>query len=95
MPRLIWTNEAVLDLKRLHDFLFDKNPDAAKRAVKTIRQGAKTLRLQPQIGRPIENMASEFRDWFIGFGNSAYILRYHYDGETITVLVVKHGRELI
>lgn len=45
MSRLIWSPDALLDVKRLHDFLKPKDLDAAKRALKAIRQGVKVLAL--------------------------------------------------
>ena len=54
MPRLIWSQPALLDVARLHDFLTPKRRDAAKRAVKAIRQGIKALGKHPEIGRPVQ-----------------------------------------
>jgi plasmid stabilization system protein ParE len=93
MPRLIWSQPELLDVTRLHDFLAPKSRDAAKRAVKAIRQGMKALGKHPQIGRPVEEMPSQFREWVIQFGNSAYVALYHYDGKQVVILAVRHGRE--
>jgi len=93
MPRLIWSQPALLDVARLHDFLAPQNRDAAKRAVKAIRQGMKALGKHPEIGRPIEEMPPEFREWVIQFGHGAYIALYHYDGRQISILAIRHGRE--
>jgi plasmid stabilization system protein ParE len=65
MPRLRWSQPALLDVARLLDFLAPKSQDAAKRAVKTIRLGMKALGKHPQIGRPAEEMPPEFREWVI------------------------------
>jgi plasmid stabilization system protein ParE len=93
MPRLIWSHAALLDIARLHDFLASKNRDAARRAVQAIRQGVKVLGKNPEIGRPLEELPSEFREWVIEFGHGAYIALYHYDGKQIVILKVRHGRE--
>jgi len=93
MPRLKWSQAALLDVHRLHDFLAPKSRDAAKRAVKAIRQGIRQLSKHPEIGRPIEQMLPEFREWVIDFGHGAYIALYHYDGKEIVILAVRHGRE--
>ncbi len=93
MPRLKWSQAALLDVARLHGFLAPKSPDAARRAIKAIRQGVKALAKHPEIGRPIEDMLPEFREWVIQFGSSAYIALYHYDGKEIVILAVRHGRE--
>lgn len=93
MPRLRWSQAALLDVARLHDFLAPRSPDAAKRAVKAIRQGFKALVKHPEIGRPVKEMPTEFREWVIKFGHGAYVALYRYDGKQIVILAVRHGRE--
>jgi plasmid stabilization system protein ParE len=93
MPRLRWSQPALLDVARLYDFLAPKNQDAAKRAVKAIRLSVKALGKHPEIGRPIEEMPPEFREWVIEFGHGAYIALYHYDGKQVVILAVRLGRE--
>jgi plasmid stabilization system protein ParE len=70
MPQLIWSPQALLDVQRLYRFLAPKNQEAAKRAVTAIRQSVKVLSLQPGMGRPVDGMDNEFRDWIIDFGDS-------------------------
>jgi len=93
MPRVIWTPAALGDVERLHDFLKDRNPQAARRAVRAIREGLNLLADQPQVGRPVENMEPEFREWLISFGDSGYVALYHFDGEDAVILAVRHQRE--
>ena len=93
MPRVIWTPRALQDVARLHRFLAPKNPDAARRAVRTIRESVKVLSSRPEIGRPAEEMPAGFRERVIPFGDRAYLALYHYDGEVVTILAVRHGRE--
>jgi plasmid stabilization system protein ParE len=93
MPRLRWSQPALRDVARLHDFLAPKNPAAAKRAIKAIRQGIKALGKHPEIGRPVEEMPPEFREWVIEFGQGAYVALYRYDGKEVVILAVRHGRE--
>ncbi len=94
MPRLIWTPSALLDVQRLYRFLVVNNPDAARRAVKAIRQGVKVLEQQPKVGRPVEDMDSEYRDWIIDFGDSGYVARYRVDPQFVSVLAVRHQKEV-
>jgi plasmid stabilization system protein ParE len=93
MPRLKWSQPALLDVARLHDFLAPKSRDAAKRAVKAIRQGVKALSKHPQMGRPVDELPPEFREWVIEFGGGAYVALYHVDGKEVVILAVRHGRE--
>ena len=94
MPRLIWSPPALRDLARLYQFLAAQNPDAAKRAIKAIRTGMNIVATRPEIGRPMEAMSHEFREWLIDFGDSGYVAVYRYDGKQAVVLAVRHQREL-
>ena len=94
MPQLIWAPPALLDVQRLYRFLAPKNADAAKRAVKAIRQEVTVLGQQPGIGRPVENMPDEFRNWIIDFGDSGYVARYRIDADAVTILAVRHQKEV-
>jgi hypothetical protein len=38
-------------------------------------------------------MAHEFREWFVQFGNSSYVVLYRYDGSQVAILAVRHGKE--
>jgi plasmid stabilization system protein ParE len=93
VARLVWTPPAAQDVARLHAFLAPKNRDAARRAVSAIRQGAKTLAAHPEIGRAAKGLPAEFREWFIPFGQSGYVVRYRFDGAAVAILAVRHGRE--
>lgn len=94
MPRLIWSRPALRDVQRLYRFLAASNLHAAQRAVKALRQGIKVLARQPGIGRPIEDMEPEFREWIIDFGDSGYIARYRIDADAVTILAVRHQKEV-
>lgn len=94
MPRLIWSPPALLDLQRLYRFLAEENTDAARRAVKAIRQGMKVIAQQPGIGRPADEMEPQYREWLIDFGNSGYIALYRFDGQTAVSLAVRHQKEI-
>ena len=49
---------------------------------------------QPGLGRPVEDMDDEFRDWIIDFGDSGYVARYRVDQQSITILAVRHQKEV-
>ena len=94
MPRLIWSPAALLDVQRVFCFLATKNTDAAKRAVKAIREGVQILARQPGVGRPVDEMDHEFREWLISFGDSGYVVLYRYDGQLAVILAVRHQKEV-
>ena len=92
MPRLIWSPTALLAVQRAYRFLAEKNPEAAKRAVKAIRAGVKVIARHPEIGRPAEVMEPEYREWPIDFGDSGYIALYRYYSQTAVIVAVRHQK---
>jgi plasmid stabilization system protein ParE len=93
MSQVIFAPAAIRDLQRLREFLRPKNVDAARRAGEAIRQGVKALGSHPRMGRPIEGLPEPFREWLIEFGSSGYIARYRFDGDTVTILAIRHQKE--
>jgi plasmid stabilization system protein ParE len=94
MTPVIWTPAALQDVARLHDaFLSPKNREAARRAIGAIRQSARSLATHPELGRPVEEMPPEFRERFVPFGRSGYVVLYRYDGSRVAILAVRHSRE--
>lgn len=93
MSRLIWTPEALDDIKRLRAFLARQNPEAARRAISTIRQSARLLATYPEIGRSDEKRSVEVREWIVAFGTGGYVVLYRVDTDVIAILAVRHGRE--
>jgi plasmid stabilization system protein ParE len=94
MPRLIWSPSALADVQRLYRFLASKNIDAARRSIKSIREGVKILSRQPGMGRPAKDMEPEYREWMIDFGDSGFVALYRHDGSATVILAVRHQREL-
>ncbi|MBZ0093370.1 MAG: type II toxin-antitoxin system RelE/ParE family toxin [Sulfuricellaceae bacterium] len=94
MPQVIFTPVALGDIERLREFLRSKNPLAAKRAGESIVKAIRILEQQPQIGRPVQDMPPDFRDFIVEFGDSGFVVRYRYTvGSSIVVLTVKHQKE--
>lgn len=93
VPPLKWSPEALADVQRLYRFLAPKNPNAATQAVQAIRSGVRILSAQPEAGRPAKTGDPELREWLIDFGRDGYVALYRYDGETVVMLAVRHGRE--
>ena len=38
-------------------------------------------------------MEPEYREWPIDFGNSGYLVLYHYDGSAV-IVIVRHQKEV-
>ena len=94
MSRVIWSPAALLDVQRPYRFLALKNIDAAKRAVAAVRQGVRVLGQQPGIGRPIAEMPEAFREWISDFRDSGYVARYRLDSDVVTILAMRHQKEV-
>lgn len=92
--KLRYLNAALDDLERLHAFLAEKNPKAAAAAIKKIRDAAQSLsEFSPDRGTPIGRHG--FRQWFVQFGRSSYVIRYRVKSKDDELIVVRiwHGRE--
>ncbi len=94
MSRVIWSPSALLDIQRLYRFLAKINIGAAQQTVKVIRERVKILTKQPEVGRPIDDMDPEYREWPINFGDTGYIALYHYDGKIVLIVAVRHQKEV-
>ena len=94
MPRLIWSPEALADVQRLYRFLAEKNPEAARRAASVIRNGMQIVADHPDVGRPVDNMDSEFQEWPISFGASGYVALYRLEKDVALVVAVRHQKEV-
>ncbi|MDR2195552.1 MAG: type II toxin-antitoxin system RelE/ParE family toxin [Gallionellaceae bacterium] len=92
MPQIVFSPAAFCDLERLRDFLRTKNPLAARRAGKAILDGTKILGTHPRVGRPIEGLPEQYREWMIDFGDSGYVVYCRVDS-VVTVLAIRHQRE--
>ncbi|HQS97043.1 MAG: plasmid stabilization protein [Novosphingobium sp. 17-62-19] len=93
MPQIIYSTAAIRDLRRLRDFLQPKSADAARRAGEAIVRSVKLLGSHPHIGRMVDDLPEDFREWVIDFGDSGYVARYRVDGDVVTVLAIRHQRE--
>lgn len=94
MPQVRFAPSAIRDLERLREFLRSKNPVSAKRAGEVIVDAVKILGQHPQLGRLIEDMPDEFREWVIDFGDSGYLARYRIELDVVTILAIRHQKEV-
>lgn len=94
MPKLIWSPQALLDVQRAFRFLGQKNVDAAKRAAKAVRASVRIIAQHPEVGRPVEEVDPDYREWLIDFGDSGYVILYRHNGQTAVILAVHHQKEV-
>ncbi len=91
---VVFLPEAEADIERLYDFLLALNPLAAQKAMLALDEGIELLLQSPMIGLSMEGR-TPYRELFIPFGKSAYVLRYRIDEDKDCVVVIRvwHGRE--
>jgi len=93
MPQVKFAPAAIRDLQRVREFLRPKSADAARRAGEVIRQGVKILCAHPRLGRMIDDLPEQFREWPIDFGDSGYVVRYRITDDAVTILAIRHQKE--
>lgn len=94
MSQLIWSADALADVQRLYRFLSVKNSISACRAMSTIREAVQIIAEHPEVGRPVDHMSTEYRDWPIAFGSSGDVARYYFDGAQAVLLAIRHQKEV-
>tara|TARA_R110001606_G_C15139980_1_gene624421 strand:+ start:441 stop:722 length:282 start_codon:yes stop_codon:yes gene_type:complete len=89
--KLVYTEEAINDLKRLRDFIAKHNSNTASRIAKELINKINLLVDFPHIGITVKLAPSPETVRDMIFGN--YIVRYSIHNETIIVLRIWHGLE--
>ena len=97
--KLVFLPEASDDINRLFEFLLTTDrPVSAQKAMMAIdegiNEGINLLLDNPEIGVQMEH-APNYRQLFVPFGKSAYVLRYRVDTLKNMLVIVRiwHGRE--
>ena len=92
MARLVYSEQALLDLERLCDFLVETEPAAAEETIHLITEAVMVLERHPYIGRLAED---ELTELIISRGKSGYVALYSFEevNDTILILAVRHQRE--
>lgn len=95
--RIRFTEEALDDLERLHDFLVEQSSGdwtLAERALEAIRACIALLEASPFSCRKAVPDNTFLRELLIAFGSSGYVALFEIeDADTVTVLAVRHQRE--
>lgn len=94
MIEVKWSPRALRDIKRLHDFVYEKNQVAAKEAAGAILNGTKHIEKFPEIGKPVENLEPKFREFIVPFGARGYIIRYCSEKDIVVILAIRHYLEV-
>ena len=81
---------------RLHKWLSDKSPLAAKKALDQITKSLEILKQQPKIGRPADWIDEGFRELVIPFVASGYLALYRFDenANEAVIVAIRHQKEV-
>jgi plasmid stabilization system protein ParE len=87
--KLVYTDEAIEDLKRLREFIEVHNPSAAAKIAAELVGKIGLLPDFPQMGTPVEMapVPDSVRDMVFG----KYVVRYSLHASAIIILRVWHG----
>ncbi len=89
--QVLWTEPARIDLRRLFDYLLERNPTAARPIAATIDRQMRGLADHPVMGRP--GRVAGTREFVIV--DTAYVAAYTVDQaiSAVAVLRVLHGAQ--
>ena len=92
MIELVYTEQALLDLERLSDFLLETDPQAAQDTAILIFDALEILVLHPEIGRKVHFGQ---RELVISRGRTGYLALYQFlpPLDRVLVLALRHQRE--
>ena len=92
MTELVYTEQALLDLERLSDFLLETDPQAAEDTAALILDALEILLQHPEIGRKVHFGQ---RELVISRGRTGYLALYRFlpHVDRVLVLAVRNQRE--
>lgn len=92
MIELVYSEQALVDLERLSDFLVESDPQAAHDTVVLIFEALEILALHPEIGRKVHFGQ---RELVISRGRTGYLALYRFlpHINRVLVLALRHQRE--
>ncbi|QKK28081.1 type II toxin-antitoxin system RelE/ParE family toxin [Rhizobium indicum] len=91
---LTYTQTFYEDLDRLADFLIERDPDLAERAINAIQKALMILEDFPLMARRASADDPLLRELVVPFGSAGYVILFKLMSETsVIVLAVRHQRE--
>jgi len=93
MARLEYAQNALIDIRRLIDFLIESDDIAASETFEIIDDGIQILKRHPNIGR-LTSLVNK-RELIISRSRTGYIALYEFNQLTgvVAILAIKHQRE--
>ena len=84
---IMWLDDAIQDLRSLHQYITLENPSAANRVAKRLLNTVNLLTDQPSMGRP--GRVHNTRELIVS--GTPFIIPYRVKNKNIEILRVFHG----
>jgi plasmid stabilization system protein ParE len=92
--RLVYTAAFFEDMDRLAEFLIERDPDQAIRAISATKKALAILIDFPLMARRASGEDPLLRELVVPFGSSGYLILFKLiDDQTVTILAIRHQRE--
>ncbi|MBB3135814.1 plasmid stabilization system protein ParE [Rhizobium pisi] len=92
---LRYTQTFYEDLDRLSDFLIERDPELAERAINAIQKALMILEDFPLMARRASADDPLLRELVVPFGSAGYVILFKVMNEsTVIVLAIRHQREV-
>jgi plasmid stabilization system protein ParE len=92
--KIVWSDKALSDLKRLHAFLLENSAEAAIRWSEAVALSTERLKTFPRIGEAVSNFTeAEVRRIHVAQYEIRYSLMLHEQNLEVVILRIWHTRE--
>ena len=88
--KIMFSDKAISDLKRLREFIAINNPENADKVASKIIRAINNLTIAPQLGKRLESFSKEVRELSIG----RFVFRYLVEEEYVVILNIWHSKEI-
>lgn len=94
MAEIIWSEEAILAMEDIYDYIAHDSPLYAKYQIESIKKSVERLQQFPESGRHIPEFPHLPHREIIT-GNYRIIYRYDANNQEIRIVTVAHGARLL
>lgn len=94
MAEIVWSEEAILNLEDIYDYIARHSPLYAQHQIESITDAAERLRQFPKSGRHIPEFP-ELPHREVIIGNYRVIYRYESEHDVVKIISVVHGAKLL
>jgi len=89
---IVWSPLAVDRASEIAGYIAQDKPSAAEKWIQTVFSKVEQLKAFPEIGRIVPEIGNDqFRELL--YGN--YLIIYRIEAERISVLTIRHGRQIL